>query len=113
MGVECVDGFQSPGLAPLAFCFAPDNGFPIGRNDHAHHLPVPPGCQRVPKHKEKRSLDGMFMRSCFDVNTCLKEQISRAKYPRVDQWHRSHDGTARDHGHVPQYGQDHRFCCSQ
>ena len=31
MGVECVDGFQPPGLSPLAFCFAPDNGFPIGR----------------------------------------------------------------------------------
>lgn len=73
MRVEAFDGFKPPSLSFFALIFCPDDRLPVWSQDK------PRACVckfntvsgRFPNLQEKCALDCMFVRSGFNMHTCL------------------------------------------
>ena len=81
VGMETLDGLQSPGLALSAVGLRPANRFPIRGEDQAgtgigQFHPVAGG---FPDIEKERALNSVFVRSCFDVDPRLEEQVGCAQ----------------------------------
>ena len=76
-----LDGLQPPGLSLLAFALAPYDRLPVGRKDQSgtgiRHLD--PIAARFEDIQEESLLDGVLVRTGFNGDAVLQENIRRAQ----------------------------------
>ena len=81
VGVERLDRLQPPGLALLAVGLGPDDRLPVGREDQSRagigEFDAIAG--RLPDIEEERALDRVLVRSGFDMDAVLQEDVGGAQ----------------------------------
>src|SRR5215813_1500970 len=81
VGVEGLDGLQSPRLALLALIFGPDDGLPVGRQDEprAGICYLDAVAAGLPDIEEEGLLDRVLVRTGLDMHTVLEEDVGSAQ----------------------------------
>src|SRR5579859_6143030 len=77
MGMEGLDGFQTPRLPLLALLLGPDDRFPVRRQDQprAGIGDLDPVAARLIDVKKESLLDRMLMRTGFDIDPVLQKNV--------------------------------------
>src|SRR5262252_2436947 len=81
MGVKGLDGLQPPGLTLLALLLGPDDRLPVRRQDQprAGVGDLDAVAAGLPDIEEEGLLDRMLVRTGFDIDAVLEEDVRSAQ----------------------------------